>query len=131
MNFRMSRRSVLHSSTLKNCLSVHSSRHQSKRNQSFACSLIKKLNQVAARNRVIQRHVRPLAAGVLSNRRCRVLHHIGCDENLSGMSTSTCSEKVQSFDSTFMEDVVPQEEWDDLYEKAFQAIEEGPVDFLD
>jgi hypothetical protein len=112
----MSRRIVLHSSTLKSRRAIQSGKHQSTRDHSFACSLIKKLNIVAARNRVIPRHLR---SAVLPARRMPI------DER---PIISNSFDDYVELDCTPQENEVPQKEWDDLYESAFEVIGTDSMD---
>jgi hypothetical protein len=116
MNFTTSRRIVLHSSTLKSRRALKSSKHQSARDPSFACSLIKKLNLIAARNRVIPRHLR---SAVLLARRMPIDERPIISNSFDNCVELACAPQ---------ENKVPQKEWDDLFESAFQVIRSDSMD---
>ena len=91
----------------------------------FVCKLIKKLNQVALRNRIIQRNLKsasPLA------KRCRSSPVSECKQ--SDFSCSTDSLNVEHV-ANQQENPFQQQQWDEMFESAFEAIhDETFVDFF-
>ena len=90
----------------------------------FVCTLIKKLNQVALRNRIIQRNLK--SASPLS-KRCRSSQVSECKQ--SDFSCSTDSLHIDHANQ--QENSVQQQQWDEMFDCAFEAIhDEAFVDFL-
>ena len=95
-------------------------------NTAFACILSKKLKQVAARNRIIQRNFKSMSTidkRFLTVNRCEV-----CVDGSKGndMDSSNGNDKI-SFEQ---EDLIPQKLWDELFDSAFQAIAYVSTDFF-
>ncbi len=107
------------------------------KNRAFAGALIKKLKELATRDRIIQRSLHSVSARREARFKCKELPDeiatIECNSNYSSLDLDFPIFARQStsdleFPNCPQEDPVPQQEWDDLFESAFEAIGETPID---
>ena len=93
--------------------------------RAFVCTLIKKLNQVALRNRIIQRNLKSVSP---LDKRFRSSQVSECKQ--SDFSCSTDSLNV-GHAANQQENSFQQQQWDEMFESAFEAIhDETFVDFF-
>ena len=94
--------------------------------QIFAAALIKKLNAHAKCKRIIKRSLHSLSVRREARFRCK---------NLSDTSTTIeCSQNITSdleFPELTEDGLVPQQQWDELFESAFEAIGDTCVEAFD
>ena len=88
--------------------------------RAFVCTLIKKLNQVALRNRIIQRNLNSVSP---LTKRSRASKQSECEQTWPTMSIDLDPDASQE-ESSF-----PHEVWDEMYDSAFEAIQD--VSFVD
>jgi hypothetical protein len=136
MTTRFSRKAHSASSKKSNCSSVKSNG----KNRAFAGALIKKLNEIATRNRIIQRSLHSVSARMEERFKCKHLRDestaIECNSNNFALDLdfptfplhNTSDLELPNFPQ---EDPVPQQEWDELFESAFEAIGDRSIEAFD
>jgi hypothetical protein len=93
----------------------------------FASELIKKLNGVAVRNRIIHRSLHSLSGRM--ERKSKSSRPGTCTASKE-VKNSRDSNSFLEYDY-FREDDVPQQQWDELFESAFTAISSSSMDVFD
>ena len=88
--------------------------------RAFVCTLIKKLNQVALRNRIIQRNLTSVSPLTKRSRASKQSEYEQTCPTKSFHSDPDANQEETSF---------PQEIWDEMYDSAFEAIQD--VSFVD
>ena len=96
-----------------------------RRDREFAMSLISKLNVVAFRNRIIRRSLHSVDCRM--ERKAKPL-----DENSDMETKATSRDACLSEDFEFFDqDNVLQQEWDALFESAFEAVDKASVEIFE
>ena len=107
------------------------------KNRAFAGALIKKLKEVATRDRIIQRSLHSVSVRMEARFKCKQLRDdsaaIECNSNHSSLDLDFPSFVHHStsdldFPNFPQEDLVPQQEWDELFESAFEAIGDTDIE---
>jgi hypothetical protein len=93
---------------------------------------MKKLSELATRNRIIQRSLHSIKARMEGRSECS--HHvakrdyISIDANHTETDIGACA---FSQDDLSQDQDIPQQLWDDLYDSAFDALVDRSVDVFD
>jgi hypothetical protein len=91
------------------------------RHQAFDGALIKKSNDHAKFSRIIQRSLQSVSVRTKQISDTRNTDKCNSDDTASELELSYCHE----------EDLVPQQQWDELFESAFEAISDTCIKAFD
>jgi hypothetical protein len=102
-------------------------KHLNGMGRAFAGPLKKKLNVLVTRNRIIQRSLHSMSAR--NDRRFKCARHVCNGPSFTlDLSHNTLEYETQNLS---LEEHVPQQEWDELLDSAFEAIGDTSVDIFD
>jgi hypothetical protein len=93
----------------------------------FASELIKKLNGVAVRNRIIHRSLHSLSGRM--ERKFKSSRSGTCTASEEDKNSKDSNSSLEN--DCFREADVPQKQWDELFESAFAAISSSSIDVFD
>jgi hypothetical protein len=102
-------------------------KHLNGMRRAFAGALKKKLNVLVTKNRIIQRSLHSMSARNCGRFKCARHVYRGCAMSLNLSHPALQCEKQ----NLPLEEHVPQQEWDELLDSAFEAIGDTSIDIFD